>query len=99
MPVTNNELTPLQQEVVDLYGKKCQKEIELRSLISQKKRDIALSKQKTVEKLNEVSEAISTSQASIMESFSAKVKEINSIYFDLETSLMAMQIEGGQNDE
>ena len=99
MPVTNNQLTPLQEEVVGLYSKKLQKEASLKRLIAQKRNDIQTSKRRTVDKLNRSSEAISQSYEGTQEAFSASVANINATYADLVEIVGPIEIEGGENHE
>ena len=98
MPATNNSLTPLQQELVDLYTKKLKKENELKALVAQKKADIAASKKKTIEKLNTAAEGISLSQAQTMKAFSDSLAHINAAFVELEKEIGHIEEEGGEQN-
>ena len=98
-PNPNEKLTPLQQELVDTYLKRLQKEEELRQGIAKKEQEIRASKKRTVEKLNQAAEGVGLSQQATMEAFSASVAEINATYAQIEEKLEALGIEeGGQED-
>ena len=95
---SNENLTPQQQEALDAYTLKVQKEAELNSLLAQKEAEIALSKKKTVEKLNNAASGISLSHAATMEAFSEIVKKVNNDFISVEADLAAIEIAGGKKN-
>ena len=94
----NVKPTPEQQELIDAYVANMMKERQLTKVCEAKTRQIDAAHDRTIEKLNEVSQAIAAGQIATGQAFSEAVADINSSYQDFLVQIERLEKKGETNN-